>query len=107
MAMFHHLAGALRAATGRIFDLSILGTHNRIHTELLRIAIPAEDGANTAIIHPVPVHADIASRVSTTRETVARVLGDLGRQGLVQRDGDSLVVRDFEALTRIVKEFKG
>lgn len=107
LAMLCHLAGTLRAATGRIFDLSTVGAHNRIHAELLRLAEPGPAESNTAVISPVPVHADIASRVSTTRETVARVLGDLGRQGLVQRDGDSLIVRDIDALVAMVKELKG
>ena len=107
LAMLRHLAGTLRTATGRIFDLSTLGAHNRIHAELLRLAKPGPEEQNTAVIRPVPVHGDIASRVSTTRETVARVLGDLGRRGLVRREGDSLIVQDLRAFIGMVKEFKG
>lgn len=107
LAMLCHLAGTLRAATGRIFDLSTVGAHNRIHAELLQLAEPGPAESNTAVISPVPVHADIASRVSTTRETVARVLSDLSRHGLVRRDGDSLIVQDIDALVAMVKEPKG
>ncbi len=107
LALLHHLAGTLRAATGRIFDLSTLGAHNRVHAELLRLAKTGREEKNTAVIRPVPVHGDIASRVSTTRETVARVLGELGRRGLVRREGDSLIVQDLRALVGMVNDFKG
>ena len=107
LAMLRHLAGTLRAATGRIFDLSTLGAHNRIHAELLRLAKPGPEEQNTAVIRPIPVHGDIASRVSTTRETVARALGELGRRGLVRREGDTLIVQDLRAFIGMVKDFKG
>lgn len=107
LAMLRHLAGTLRAATGRIFDLSTLGAHNRIHAELLRLAKPGPEEQNTAVIRPIPVHGDIASRVSTTRETVARALGELGRRGLVRREGDTLIVQDLRVFIGMVKDFKG
>ena len=106
------LAQIVRESTERIMDLSTLGAHNRIYAELLREARTAdadafERGANTACIRPIPIHSDIASRVSTTRETVARVLGELSRKGIVERESDGLVLRDVARLTEMVREFKG
>jgi CRP/FNR family cyclic AMP-dependent transcriptional regulator len=57
-------------------------------------------------IKPSPLHADIASRVSTTRETVARALSDLSRQGIVSRDHNSLVVTDPRRLADMVENFR-
>jgi len=62
---------------------------------------------NAAILKPIPVHGDIASRVSTTRETVARVLNDLARQGIVERTKDALVVHDISQLEHLVEESQG
>ena len=56
--------------------------------------------------HALPLHADIASRVSTTRETVARALSDLGRQGIVSRDHNSLVVTDPGRLADMIENFR-
>lgn len=53
-----------------------------------------------------PLHGDIASRVSTTRETVSRALGDLSRQGILARDHDALVVTDPERLADMVEHFR-
>lgn len=102
-----HMAHIIRTATERIMDLSTLGANNRVHAELLRLAIPSSDEDETAMIKPIPIHGDIASRVSTTRETVARVLSDLSKSGLVKRQNDRLIVLDVEQLTDMVEQFRG
>lgn len=112
MKLMRRLAEVVRESTERIMDLSTLGAHNRVYAELLREARATdpkafERGSNTAAIRPIPIHSDIAARVSTTRETVARVLGDLARKGIVERESDSLVLRDIACLTKMVKEFQG
>ncbi|HYE48143.1 MAG TPA: Crp/Fnr family transcriptional regulator [Azospirillaceae bacterium] len=109
LAMFvmRRLTRIVRASTGRIMDLSTLGANNRVHAELLRLGKDTLRDDNTAAITPVPIHSDIASRVSTTRETVARVLSDLARDGLVERRGNSLVILDFERLEGMVEEVRG
>jgi CRP-like cAMP-binding protein len=102
-----HMAQIIRASTDRIMDLSTLGANNRVYAELLRLAKPGMREDNTATIRPIPIHGDIASRVSTTRETVARVLGDLGRMNLVKREDDKLVILDVERLEDMIEQFRG
>jgi CRP-like cAMP-binding protein len=97
----------VRSNTGRIMDLSTLGANNRVHAELLRLAKATLKPDNTAEITPIPIHGDIASRVSTTRETVARVLSDLTRQGIIEKRGHSLMVLDYERLEQMVDEVRG
>lgn len=101
------LAGIVRSATDRIMDLSTLAANNRVQADLLRLARANPDGDNQASISPIPVHGDVASRVSTTRETVARVLNDLARQNLVKREKNKLVVLNVEELEHMVEEVKG
>jgi CRP/FNR family cyclic AMP-dependent transcriptional regulator len=105
--MMVQMAKIIRASTERIMDLSTLGANNRVYAELLRLAKPGLRDDNTASIQPIPIHGDIASRVSTTRETVARVLGDLSRAELVKRDDDKLVILDVERLEDMVEQFRG
>ncbi|MCP4329056.1 MAG: Crp/Fnr family transcriptional regulator [Alphaproteobacteria bacterium] len=106
LAIVERLAEVIRQATDRIMDLSTLGAHNRVHAELLRLSRHGKHDDNKAVIDPAPIHADIASRVSTTRETVARVLGDLSRNGLVSREKSALIVHDVERLESLVEHFK-
>ena len=111
LAVMTRLTAMVRRSTERIMDLSTLGAANRIHAELLRLAHPSgaagAANANTALIKPIPVHSDIASRVSTTRETVARVLNDLARDGLVERGDAALVIRDLSKLRHMVEDVRG
>jgi len=106
-ALLRHLTAMIRKSTERIFDLSTLGAHERVYAELLRLGLACLAEDNTAAIHPIPVHSDIANRIGTTRETVARVFGELARNGLVRRDRDTLTILDFGRLTEMVGEWRG
>jgi len=107
LKLMTHLAQIVRASNERIMDLSTLGANNRVHAELLRQARTNTEDGETATITPVPVHGDMASRVSTTRETVARVMNDLARQGIVERTKDALIIRDLKRLQGMVEEVRG
>jgi CRP/FNR family transcriptional regulator, cyclic AMP receptor protein len=107
LRLMQRLAGVVRASTERIMDLSTLAANNRVQAEILRQANENLNDRNVATIKPIPLHAEIASRVSTTRETVARVLGDLTRQGVLKRTRDALVVADVERLRRMVEDVRG
>ncbi len=101
------LTRIVRTATDRIMDLSTLAANNRVHADLLRLARNHMGDGNTAEISPIPMHSDIASRASTTRETVARVLNDLARNGVVERQKEVMVVLDVEQLSDMVEEVRG
>lgn len=107
LRVMRQLARIVRTSTDRIMDLSTLGANNRVHAELLRQARANMDGDNTAVVHPIPVHGDIASRVSTTRETVARVMNELARQNIIERGRDSLIIHDVTHLQDLVEEVRG
>jgi CRP-like cAMP-binding protein len=107
MEIMKRLARMVRQANDRIMDLSVLGANNRVHAELLRQAWGFTKDGKTAAIKPIPVHSDIASRVSTTRETVARVLNDLAREGIVERQKDTLLVKDMSKLAVMVEDVRG
>ena len=104
--VLRRLTGLLRDISERVIELSTLGVPNRIHAELLRLAIEAGIEGNTARLSPAPKHADIASRVSTNREQVTRELSALTRTGLVSKDGSALVVRDVGRLEQMVREVR-
>ena len=107
LKLMTRLARIVRASTERIMDLSTLAANNRVQAEILRQAREHAGDENTASITPIPLHSEIASRVSTTRETVARVLNDLARQGILERTKEALVVHDVERLSDMVEEVRG
>lgn len=107
LQVMNRLARIVRLADERIMDLSTLAAHNRVQAELLRQVRDHCDHANRGRICPIPIHSEIASRVSTTRETVARVLNDLARRGIVERTKQALIIHDIATLQTIVEEVRG
>jgi CRP-like cAMP-binding protein len=97
------LASIIRTCDDRIMDLSTVRAVHRVHAELVRLSIPDVVAPDNRVIRPMPTHSDIASRVSTTRETVARVLGQLAGDGIVERKAKTLYIRDFERLTKLAE----
>lgn len=99
-----HLAGQIRALANRVTEFSSLDVRIRVYAELLRMARPETGDVTRAIISPPPVHADIASRIGTRREAVARECKDLERQGLLERRRGALVLTDTARLQTLIEE---
>jgi CRP-like cAMP-binding protein len=105
--LLRSLTVLVRSLTERVVDYSTLGVQNRIQAELIRMARASGVTRNRATIAPLPRHADIASRVSTNREAVARELSRLARLGLVERRPGALVVADVARLAQMVERVRG
>lgn len=104
--IMQRLARIVRQATDRIMDLSSLGAHNRVHAEVLRLAWSFTSDGRSALIAPVPHHAEMASRVSTTRETVARAINGLVRDGILVRRKEGLFVPDMVRLATLIDDMR-
>jgi CRP/FNR family cyclic AMP-dependent transcriptional regulator len=99
-----HLVQLIRRLTETVIELSTLGVVNRIHADLLRIARDAGPGtASSCVLSPAPRHADIAARVSTTREQVTREMSALAKRGLLMKHPEGLLISDVNALERMVE----
>ena len=98
MALVRHMAMVIRACDEQIMDLAELNASQRVCLHLLHLAEPDPIVANSWMIYPLPTQAVLAGDAGTTRETVARVLGRLTAQGIVQRKGRSLYIRDRKLL---------
>ena len=74
---------------------------------MLRLASLGKKEEKGARIAPRPTRIEIASRISTHREAVARELTRLARIGLVEREKNALVVKDLERLAEMVHAATG
>lgn len=96
------LAAIIRRCDDRIMDLSTVRAVHRVYAEIVRIAEPDVVAPGNWVVRPMRTHSDIASQISTTRETVARVLGQLATDGIVERKGKTLYIRDYPRLRKLV-----
>ncbi|MEH6495992.1 MAG: Crp/Fnr family transcriptional regulator [Pseudomonas marincola] len=102
LQVLQRLARIIRVNDDRILDLSTLGAVQRVCQELLRMAEPDPVTPNSWLIYPMPTQSTIASRVSTTRETVARVLGQLSNEDLVLKKGKNLYLKDRAGIEEMI-----
>lgn len=99
--LLRKLAGMVRDSDERILDLATLSAFQRVYAELLKLVRKDPVNANSWLVHPLPTQLEIAAQASTTRETVARVLSQLSRDGLVERKSRTLYIRDYEGLQEL------
>jgi CRP/FNR family transcriptional regulator, cyclic AMP receptor protein len=100
------LVSLVRNLTERVVDYSTLGVRNRIQAELVRMAREHKPVGKRYVISPAPKHADIASRVSTNREEVAREFGHLTREKIIERGQGELVIVDLPRLVDMVHKVR-
>ncbi len=101
LAFLRNLARVIRDADLRISELSTLGAGERLARELLRRAQPAPGDSERLIVDPLPTQEQLASVTGATRETVARLLGQLQQAGLTKRSGSRLTILDVDQLTQL------
>lgn len=104
LRMLRILAAMVRMSDLRIMELSTLAASQRVYAELLRMAKPDAAGAGLWIVRPLPPLREIASRVSTTRETVARAMGHISTEEIVRRKGRNLYIMDRGRLEGMAKD---
>jgi CRP-like cAMP-binding protein len=87
------LCRRLRKADEIISNLALLDVYGRVARVLMQLAEtdgePVEGGI---LIRKRPTQQDIASMVSTSRETVSRALSEFQRRGLLEMDGKKIVL---------------
>lgn len=118
----------IRSLTARLYQQIAYDVATRILAELIRLAQVAGVAGNRAHILRFPPHHVLATRLGTTREAVTRELNYLGPKedegahksddgndkprkaekkenlNLIEQIGRELIVRDFAALQRLLRE---
>lgn len=102
--LLRHLVARIRSLDQRIQEFTSMNVKNRIYAELLRRSRPDPADERQALVSPPPVHSDIAARVSTRREMVARELKALERKGLLTKRRGAFVITDMPRLVQMVHE---
>ena len=102
-----NLVARNRTLTERVYEFSTLAAKNRIQAELLRLADECYLANGEIVISPIPRHGDIAERVSTQREAVAREMSKLADLGILERRGHDLVIKDLPRLQQMVRDAAG
>jgi CRP-like cAMP-binding protein len=101
--MLQHLAQKIQRDSEIRALLSINNTSKRIFAYLVMQQKQPSEPNGQAVVENLPTHQDIANMVNTSRETVTRALLTLVQQGIVQKDSHRLIIRDPDALKKLVQ----
>jgi TolB-like protein/class 3 adenylate cyclase/Tfp pilus assembly protein PilF len=102
--VLRRLTGSIRELTARVLDLGARPVQSRVWAELVRLARAGVLAGTSVRVDSAPTHNEIASRVGTSREEVTREFSRLARQGLIERQGRALLLRDLPALERLIAD---
>ena len=102
--LLKQLVARIRTLDQRINEFSSMDVKHRIYAELLRRSRPDPTDERQAMVSPPPVHSDIAARVSTRREMVARELKALERAGLLPKRRGAFVITNVPELMQMLQE---
>ncbi len=97
------LVQIIRGLDVRVLDLAGLTPTQRVYMELLRLAGPAVKPDGTWGIRNMPNHKEIATWAGTIPATVARVIGHLARNGVVERHHKTLYINDYFRLRQLAQ----
>ena len=101
VSLLRRFADMIRRMTARVTSMSTLSPHQRVYSELLRLCEPDTSSNGNWIIFNAPNHKDLSTWVGTDKQTVADAIGNLARDGVIERKHKDLIIRDHTRLQRL------
>lgn len=102
--MLLRMAAEIQNLVNRVNEFSTLDVRHRIYAELLRLSRRKSGTEHGAVISPPPRQLDIAARIGTRREPVAREMKALERAGLLTRSRGALEIVDTGRLQNLLEK---
>jgi CRP/FNR family cyclic AMP-dependent transcriptional regulator len=97
------LARQVVANEAFVDDLLFLDLKGRVAKRLLQLVAPTLDRLpdDGATVPSIVTHADLASLCGGSRENVTRILSEMQRRGLIEREGRRFVLRNIAGLAKL------
>ncbi len=99
--LLRELAGRMRKSDSQIKSLSLKNSTGKVTSTINRLAqdIGSQNG-NRIEIRNLPTQQDMANMAGTSRETISRVMQKLFNDGYIIREGNTMVIVDYEKFCR-------
>lgn len=104
IALITELTARLREANLQIKSLSLNDAEGKIATVLIQLAMDEGIIKNGIVeIQKLPVQHELANMASVSRETVSRILHNFVKKDLIELEGNSVRIKDFENFRSIYR----
>lgn len=101
MALLRRFANLIRNLNTRVTVMSTMTPHQRVYNELLRLSEPDTQANGTWIIANAPNHSELSTWIGSDKQTVAAAIGNLARDGIIERKHRDLIIKDHHKLQRL------
>lgn len=95
-AFIRYLVDRIRYLSGRMTEATTLSTEQRLCSQLLRMC--EKIGPDKGLIEKLATQQELATLISSQRESVGREMSKLKDQGLILREGKSLNILSLRGL---------
>ena len=95
-AFILYLVDRIRYLSGRMTEATTLSTEQRLCAQLLRMC--SKTAPDTGVIEKLATQQELATLISSQRESVGREMSKLKDQGLIHREGKSLTILSLRGL---------
>lgn len=104
LALIRQMMAERTALLEKFGQYATLTVEQRLIAALIRMAQSREDRGSEGASPPMVPRRLLGELVGATRESISLVLGRLSSEGLIQRDGNGLVITDLDRLaTRLAQ----
>ncbi|MHB1125960.1 MAG: Crp/Fnr family transcriptional regulator [Bacillota bacterium] len=101
LKILHYMSRRLRQAQQHVRDLAFKDTYGRLAVTLLRLAQEyGQPGAEGTVINISLSQQELANLIGSSRETVARILGDFRKEGSLKMEKQIITILNEKKLTR-------
>ncbi len=105
LSIARQMAQRMKRVEARVEDLVFRSVRVRVARMLTELAESFGRPEHDRVVIDIALtQADLATLVGATRQTVNQALGELGREGLVERRQQRIVLPNVDALARLVSE---
>ena len=101
LALLRKFTGIIRLSDERMTSFSHLSAEQRVCLELIRLAEIHPESSEELIISLAPTQRNFAHVIGTSRETVARIISQLRREGIIEYEGKTIHIRRRGALEKL------
>lgn len=103
LAFMRYMVALIRHLSNRVTEATTLSTEQRLCKQLLRLS--KRSGPNQALIEQLPTQQELATFISSQRESVGREMSKLKDQGLILREGKSLKILNLHGIETKLSDF--
>ncbi len=97
VSLLRELTSRLRRSDGQIKSLSLKDAVGRVASVILQLADDTGKIKKGKVIIPdFPLQQDLANMAGTSRETISRTIHQFIREGLLEQQGNSLIIPNFD-----------